>query len=100
VKVSILGIAWYRREDYPILLNLFSDRAILPATYDDWFKRAENLMDQLKTSGFAFQRVYIDPQTFPAWCAARGLDVNAEARSRFASESVAGINQGPIKRKK
>lgn len=39
--------------------------------------------------GLIAERVYIDPDEFPRWCAARGLDLDADARMAFASEAVA-----------
>jgi hypothetical protein len=88
MRVSIVGIAWYKREDYERLKLLFTDGDKLHATYDDWLNGAERLLNQLRRDGQAFQKVYIDPDTFPGWCAARGLDVDAKARVRFSSESV------------
>jgi hypothetical protein len=72
MKVSKMGIAWYRREDYDRLRRIFSDGANLPQHYDDWLKLAEKLAERLKNQGQAFQRVYIDPDTFPDWCARTG----------------------------
>lgn len=41
---AALGIGWYRREDWPRLLQLVPDRAALHDTYDEWlsdFHRTE-----------------------------------------------------------
>ena len=89
MKISVVGIAWYRQEDYERLLSLFVDSNKLASTYEEWLKQAERLTDQLRRTGQAFQKVYIDPDTFPAWCAARGLNIDAKARIRFANEFVA-----------
>jgi len=83
-----IGIAWYKKEDYETLKRLFADGDNLPTTYDDWLNTAERLLKQLRRDGQAFQKVYIDPDTFPSWCAARGLEMNAEARTRFSAESA------------
>ncbi len=88
MRVSVVGIAWYKREDYEKLLGIFVDNEKLASTYDEWLKDAERVVDQLRRDGHAFQKVYIDPDTFPAWCAARGMNIDAEARTLFASEFV------------
>jgi hypothetical protein len=33
-------------------------------------------------------RVYIDPSTFPDWCAAHGTRPGREGRKRFVAEAV------------
>jgi|CZKS01.1.fsa_nt_gi hypothetical protein len=90
MRVSVVGIAWYKKEDYKTLLSLFTDSEKLASSYEEWLKDAECLLDQLRRNGHAFQKVYIDPKTFPTWCATRGLNIDAKARIRFANESVAG----------
>jgi hypothetical protein len=82
---SVTGIAWYKKEDYEKLLSLFIDRGDMASTYQEWLISSESLVDQLRQSGNAFQKVYIDPATFPAWCAARRMNINAEARARFVA---------------
>jgi hypothetical protein len=90
MRIAVVGIAWYKSEDYERLKGLFVDGDNLPTTYKEWLNSAERLVKQLARDGQAFQKVYIDPETFPAWCAARGLDVSAKARSQFSAESAAG----------
>ena len=51
-KRPVTALPWYGRGDYPALLNLFSDPAKLPATYDAWLERAEQVERQLKRAGF------------------------------------------------
>lgn len=66
MRVSLVGIAWFRHEDYDRLRKLFTDGDGLPPTYEGWLKLAERLVDQLRRNGQAFRKVYIDPDTFPA----------------------------------
>jgi hypothetical protein len=89
MHIAVVGVAWYKREDYELLLDLFVDRDVLHERYDDWLKSAERFVDDLRRSGQAHQKVYIDPATFPAWCAQRAMKIDANARKRFASEFVA-----------
>ena len=89
MKVSTVGVAWYTRESYEKLLPLWADRERFDPSFDKWLDAAERFLDKLRQSGQAFQKVYIDPDTFPEWCARRSLDLNAQARIDFASEFVA-----------
>lgn len=88
VSIRATGIPWYRREDYARILTVMEDAQLLPETWEDWFKKAKNVRDQLRRKGHVVEQVYIDPDTFPGWCLARGLDVNAKARTAFANEAA------------
>ena len=90
MRASVIGIAWYKSDDYETLRRLFADGENLPTTYGEWLKNAKRVVNQLRRDGQAFEKVYIGPETFPAWCAARGLDLDANARTRFSAESVSG----------
>jgi hypothetical protein len=87
--IRTIGIAWYRREDWGEVRKLFVDRDTLPATYDEWLAEAEEVLENLIEQGYLVERAYIDPRQFAVWCAMRGLDLDARARSRFANDHVA-----------
>jgi hypothetical protein len=88
MKVQFTGIAWYHKQDYDKLRSLFVDGSNLPDSYDEWLSKAQALFDRMKREGHAVEKVYIDPKTFPGWCAVRGMDLDSKARVRFANESV------------
>jgi uncharacterized membrane protein len=85
-KVRAAGISWYRREDYPRILEIMEDAHVLPDTFDDWRKKAGGQESEWKSRGVVIVRAIIDPDTFPAWCRKEGLNVDAKARTAFASE--------------
>jgi hypothetical protein len=82
----IVGMAWYRPEDYPRVLQIMIDAHRLPRTYNQWRQKAEAGERSQKAAGRRVVRVILDPETFPAWCAARGLNVDAKGRTAFAAE--------------
>ncbi|HZC29647.1 MAG TPA: hypothetical protein VE269_07890 [Gaiellaceae bacterium] len=84
-----VGVVWYREADWPRLRALLADADKLPDTYAEWLASAEGLLAQLRRDGIAAERVPLDPDVFSAWCVARGLAPDAQARSRYASEVVA-----------
>ena len=94
MKVSIMGLAWYRPEDYSRLLQLFSDAKNLPATYEDWLKRAELGEQKFSKDGMRVVRVIVDPEEFTRWCESLGCDFDSKARIRFVNERVANIARG------
>lgn len=85
---NIVGIAWYRREDYPRVLEIMADQHLLPRTHDQWEKFAQQAEASAKSRGLAVHRAYIDPEEFITWCAITGRNVDAEARMAWANQSA------------
>lgn len=82
----IIGMVWYRNQkDYGILKSLFTDGHTLPSTYEQWLSKAERGFKEFQTKGYIVEKAYLDPETFPAWCRERGLDINAQARKEFGN---------------
>ncbi len=82
----IQAMVWYKEEDWNALLTLFTDAHLLPKTYADWLKRAEDKADAVQKSGNTVVKVFIDPVTFPEWCKQKGKELDAEARTQLALE--------------
>lgn len=83
---TIQAMVWYREEHWETLKTLFTDADRLPATYNDWLQRAEQMKNQVQAAGDIVIKVFIDPVTFPAWCEKKGIPMDAEARSQLAIE--------------
>lgn len=84
----------------PKCLAIFDDPGYYPITFDEWFGQAQNSEKELLRRCSKVIRVVIDPNTFPAWCAANGFDaVDAKARNHFvhlkAAES-AGLKPNEV----
>ncbi len=84
-----VGVVWYREADWPHLRAQLADADKLPDTYAEWLASAQGLLAQLRRDGIPAERVPLDPAVFSAWCVARGLALDAQARSQYASEVVA-----------
>ena len=83
---SIQAMVWYREEHWPTLLALFSDAELLPQSYQAWLKKAEAKKQEVEAQGDQVIKVFIDPETFPAWCEEKKLPMNSEARAQLAIE--------------
>ena len=88
LRIRAAGIPWYRREDYPRILAVMEDAHLLPATWEEWFKNAKQIRDNLRRPGMIVEQVAIDPDSFATWGGARGLHINAQARTAFANEET------------
>ncbi|WP_417491846.1 hypothetical protein [Maricaulis sp.] len=83
-----VGVPWYRKADYRQILAIMADAHRLPVSYQAWAKKAERLEAEQTALGRRVVRAIIDPQTFPAWCARAGQNVDAQGRSAFAHEAA------------
>ena len=83
-----VGAYWIKEEDYPALLQLFDDGDKMPPSWKEWLKMAEEMEQGLKAYGHVVLRVYIDPATFPDWCAANGTCPGSAGRRKFVAAAV------------
>ncbi len=83
---KIRAMVWYKEEHWDELLNIFDDTDQLPRSFADWSVRAEEKKDEVEAMGDQVIKVFIDPETFPAWCEKKELPMNSEARAQLAIE--------------
>lgn len=80
------AMVWYKEEHYAELLGLFDDAELLPRTYADWLARAEGKKAEVEAAGDQVMKVFIDPETFPEWCAKKNMPKDANSRAELALE--------------
>ncbi len=88
----VTALPWYTRRDYPALLKLFRDADKLPATYNAWLVRAEQVERQFRRAGFGVARIWIRPVPFAAWCRERNVSPDQAARLIFANEAARDLS--------
>jgi hypothetical protein len=82
----VVGIAWYKDEaTYRRARAVFDDAQHMPATYEDWKAIVKRELELIRESGNIAIRADIDPETLPAWCAARGHKTDAQGRTAFVN---------------
>jgi len=84
----VIGIPWYRAEDWSTLKAMFPDGDQLHATHARWLAEAEKVEKRLSREGHQVKRVTLEPSVFRSWCLLRGLAMDASARTHYASEQV------------
>lgn len=87
--IRALGIVWFRQEDYPALLAIFKDSEKMPRTWKEWLENAERMEKRAQADGHLTERVYIDPHTFPDWCARNDTSVDRDGRNKFVAFTIA-----------
>lgn len=83
---AIQAMVWYKEEDWDTLMKLFTDSHLLPKSYADWLPRAEEMVKKVEGNGDMVMKVFIDPETFPAWCKEKGKEMDMNARTELAIE--------------
>ena len=88
--------AWFRREDYERIREIMEDSDRLPPSFDEWELLAKSRVAKAKRDGIILKPVMLDPDTFVAFCKARKIRPNGEARAKFAVDrGVAESMQSP-----
>ena len=90
---TIVSFNWYRREDYPRILEIMEERDKLAVDYDSWLKSAEAGIKHMKDKGMTPIKTEIRPDPFLAWCRENGCRLDATARSEYASRVAVKIHR-------
>ena len=80
---TVMGVAWYRRDQWDRLLDISSDRAELENTYDEWKAAAEENLVNLAQHGYKLRKVHIDVEELLVWCNSQNRAVDGDARTEF-----------------
>ena len=81
-----VGLAWYSRECYAAAMAVMVDSDKLHRTFEEWLKAANNAVRFVEREGGKPVRVEINANAFKVYCAANGLNLDAQGRQRFASD--------------
>lgn len=81
-----LAIPCYDRDSYSRLLEVATDRDLLPPTFDSWVHEMERVSRTALSRGIRPVRVPIDPSLLLRWCAENGLDPDSLGRLAYAEK--------------
>ena len=88
VSKMVVGVAWYKPEQWKRLLEISADRDELESTHAEWERNAEQSMKRFARGGLRLERVPVDVEELLQWCLIRNLAVDGEARSTFTAEKL------------
>ena len=86
--MQLVGIAWYRSDQWQRLRELSVDTETLEQTHQAWLTMATKTLDDLQKAGLRVQKVDVDVEELVSWCQERELPVDAQARARFVTETL------------
>jgi hypothetical protein len=79
----VMGVTWYRPEQWHLLQEVVEDKENFDKTYEESRLDSENQMKQLESQGLRPVKVEVDVEEMLTWCAAQGLAVTPETRTKF-----------------
>ncbi len=79
----VVGIGFYRREQWPLLLDTAADAHIMEKTYDEWLEVLDSSLEKIRKHGIEPELVEVDVIEFLDFCKEHGIQNDASARSRF-----------------
>jgi hypothetical protein len=93
----VVGVAWYRKEDWPKLLAVSADRDNLEDTFDEWCRGAQQLLLRLVSEGVEARKVDVELDNLIAWCRNEHRPLDGAARANYVSVllSKAAGGRGP-----
>ena len=84
----LIGIAWYRPDQYALLRALAVDSDSMADTYEQWLAGVTKTIDDLRQRGVVARKVNVDINDLVAWCQQRKKPLNGAARSEYVTEKL------------
>ncbi|MCF8037698.1 MAG: hypothetical protein K9K79_00130 [Desulfohalobiaceae bacterium] len=85
---SMLGVGWYRPEQWELLLAESVDRDELESTHAEWLAQAERSLARIRAAGHKPIKIDIDVEDLIAWCANQEIPLDGNARSQYIAEQT------------
>ena len=80
----IIGVCWYKEEQWERLKDIVADPEVIEDTYQQWRKDAEKALGELKATGVNVKKVSVDTEGMLLWANEHGRSLDGEARSQYA----------------
>jgi hypothetical protein len=84
----VLGVGWYRPEQWALLLAESVDRDQLESTHAEWLTSAEASLDKIRAAGQNPIKIDIDLEDMIAWCARQGIPLDGDARAHYIADQT------------
>jgi hypothetical protein len=79
----VVGVAWYRQEEWQRLLEVSQDRDDLETSYDEWAAAMPARMAEIEQAGFKPHKIEVAVDDLIAWCRSNGKLVDGAARADY-----------------
>lgn len=79
-----LALAWYRQNQWQLLLDYSTDSDKLAGTYEEWLEHAEEKVREMSNDGMHVVKVDINVEDMKKWCEKSDKTININTRSEYA----------------
>jgi hypothetical protein len=93
-EMIVVGIAWYRPNQWQRIRDISTDADNFEDTYEEWLHLAEQRAGELAATGLRAEKVDIDSEQLVYWCNERGIEINGQARSSYAAAKLREKDMG------
>lgn len=87
-SIEVLGIAWYKPQQWERLLQISTDRDKLETTYEEWIQFAKKSVREMQEIGIRTKKIVVDTEKLLLWCNQHKYKVDAEARSFYVADTL------------
>jgi hypothetical protein len=87
-KTLIMGVSWYRPEQWERLREISADKATFDTPYEASLVEWEKKIRDLETQGIRPIKVEVDVDELLTWCTTQGLAVTPETRTKFMMNTL------------
>ena len=84
-KVTIIGVAWYRKNQWDFLKKITNEPEILEGTYEEWLENAKEQIHKLELSGITVKEVDVDIDDVVKWSKQKHVPINSNSIAEYAA---------------
>jgi hypothetical protein len=81
----VVGIAWFRPDQWQRLLATAADADTLERTHEQWERQAKKTLKRLRREGLNVRRADVDIEDLIFWCNQQHCDLDGKARADYAA---------------
>ena len=79
-----IALAWYRQDQWQLLLDHSTDSDKLERTYQEWLEHAEEKVNEMGNDGINVVKVSINIEEMKKWCERHDKPIDGHTRSEYA----------------
>ena len=79
-----LALAWYRQDQWQLLLACSTDADKLARTYQEWLEHAEEKVNEMGKNGINIVKIDINIEEMKKWCERHDKQIDGHTRSEYA----------------
>ena len=83
-KNRSFALAWYRQDQWQLLLDYSTDSDKLERTYQEWLEHAEEKVNEMDNDGINIVKVDINIEEMKKWCERHDKQIDSYTRGEYA----------------